>query len=141
MSEPTGEKKYSEEELQLILKTQIEETLKKGTVAEENKKMFLDLMDKIKGLFDNLFELIKEQRKIKLTTEKEIQEYNAQHSIKRYKHDIWMVGIILIAILLICFINAFKINSVELINSSTIGTLFGGIIGYALGRLRNKQEE
>ena len=53
----------------------------------------------------------------------------------KYWQDIIMVSIILGAILAIIFIS--KSSTITFINETTIGTLLGGIIGYALARFKN----
>jgi hypothetical protein len=53
----------------------------------------------------------------------------------KYWQDIFMVSIILGSIISIIFIS--KSSSIPFINETTIGTLLGGIIGYALARFKN----
>jgi len=73
----------------------------------------------------------------KIENERISIESSKKYESKKYWQDIIMVGIILVSILAIVLINSFSTSSKEIINASTIGTLFGGIIGYALGRFKS----
>lgn len=63
-----------------------------------------------------------------------------EYSFKKYWQDIIMVSVILFSILLIIAISAYFSPEKPFISETTIGTLLGGIIGYALARFKNRQD-
>jgi len=72
-------------------------------------------------------------REDKLSNDTKINADNIRYSLRRYWQDILMVVIILLTIVVLSI-------GTTLLDKSTIGTLLGSVIGYALGRFRNKPE-
>lgn len=126
-------------------------------IEEDNKPNIIDIIDGLGKIIEseNIKDFVSQyyknqtqkinadfQSKIKL------QEYHLKqaeitksYEKQRYRQDIIMVTVIISAIIAIICINVFSGTKNEYINSATVGTLLGGIIGYALGRFKRSGKD